>query len=163
MFCSFMMLSGCDHSANGNSSNFSLSDESSNSSNNDSSNKISNNNITSDGSPVWNKDEHLAAEKFANELVILIKNRDINSISKRISYPFEMKIDGKSVKIPNKEKFVSIGFDKIFSNNLIVQINNTSKLFSNSHGFCLGETGEIWFSPMVKTNEIKIIAINNPS
>lgn len=163
--CSLTMISGCKkNSTNETNSSSSLEENKTSTDNNDQSEKESsdqNNKIVSDGGPVWNKEEHNAAEKFANELVTLIKNKDIDSISKRVSYPFEMEIDGKRVKIPNKKKFVSIGFDKIFSNDLIKQINNTSKLFSNQYGFCLGETGEIWFSPMMETDEIKITAINN--
>lgn len=176
-FCSIVMISGCGKSSsNENNSNYSVEDKASNDneqtkdksqaenvtdSEKNSSNKNSNNNITSDGGPVWNKDEHNAAEKFANELVTLIKNKDIDSISKKVSYPIKIKIDGKNTKISNKEKFVSIGFDKIFSKELIQEINKTSRLFSNQYGFSLGEAGQIWFSPMGKTNEIKITAINN--
>ena len=100
-------------------------------------------------SAIWSSDEHDAAEKAATEFVTSLKNKDMEAISKQITYPITLTaVDGTDITFSTQKDFSSTAFDKIFDENFVSVISNSTELSSSWRGFMLGTGSNIvWFNP----------------
>ncbi|HEX2937442.1 MAG TPA: hypothetical protein VHO66_00815 [Ruminiclostridium sp.] len=101
-------------------------------------------------------------ESFAAEIKEYIKNGDKSSLSKLISYPIKVNIDGQQATINSSDKFIA-DYDSIVNDNFKDALENTYTkfMFNNWQGILLGSGKyNFWFS-QIKNGEMKITAINN--
>lgn len=118
-------------------------------------------NYTFDKEHVYSFGENNDVEDFANKILNLVKKKDIEELSKLISYPISLNIE-EGVTIKDKDAFVQLGSSAIFTDNLVYAIENSTKkyFFSNSQGIMVGlPEFNIWFTQM-SNGDFKIIAIN---
>ena len=100
-------------------------------------------------SEIWSSEEHTDAEKAATEFVTSLKNKDMEAISKQITYPITLTaVDGKEITFSTQKDFSSTAFDEIFDEKFVDVISNSKELSSSWRGFMLGEGSDIvWFNP----------------
>lgn len=100
-------------------------------------------------SEIWSSEEHNAAEKAATEFVTSLKNKDMEAISKQITYPITLTaVDGKEITFSTQKDFSSTAFDKIFDEKFVDVISSSKEISSSWRGFMLGEGSDIvWFNP----------------
>ena len=100
-------------------------------------------------------------EAFAADILKVIKNDDLASLSKMIQYPLSMK-NAANAKVLSEKDLVAMGTQAVITSKLKEAMAGTFPrfMFSNYEGVMLG-SGEnnIWFSDT--ENGMKIIAINN--
>ncbi len=115
--------------------------------------------ITVNESSIWSQQECDEAVKFAQEVVDAVKGKNIEKLSTMINYPITVQVGSSEnqVEIKNKEEFLTLKFDEIFTDKMCSKIIETTELFSNQNGFMMG-SGEIWLSPV--EGQMKIITIN---
>lgn len=114
-----------------------------------------------DSDIVWTKEEHRAAEDFANKVVSYINSKDMEALSNVIDYP-PLSItgaNGEDLNINTKEEFIAKKFEDIFSDELVKNVNECTELFSNGQGFMIAAGPNIWFQPY-ENGEMKIYTIN---
>jgi len=105
-------------------------------------------------------------EEFVSKIQSYVVNGDKQRLAEQIKYPINAKINGKVVKIQNKDYFIK-NHDKIFYPNYKIAISNsfTKYLFVNSQGIMFGQDAfNIWINevtPTVGIHKLMITAINN--
>jgi hypothetical protein len=101
-------------------------------------------------------DDDSIIEQSAQAFWKSVKSNNKTEVSKLISYPINVKIDGNSRKIKDKDEFLDI-YDKIFTPSFKrkVQQSIPHNMFVKCSGVMLGN-GEIWFG-----SDGKVIAIYN--
>lgn len=105
--------------------------------------------------------ENADVENFANKILNLVEKKDIEGLSKLISYPISLNIE-EGATIQDRYAFVELGASTIFTENLASAIENSPKkyFFSNSQGIMVGlPEFNIWFTQM-PNGDFKIIGIN---
>jgi len=108
--------------------------------------------------PNFTREQVKKGYEFAKVVKQAVKNKDIVSFSNYIKYPVSIEIDSKEVIIKNKESFIALDTDKIFTDDFIESVCSDN-IFINYRGFMLGN-GEIWFTYFNGNDEPKINAIN---
>lgn len=105
-------------------------------------------------------------EDFVNKIQSYVVSNDKAQLAEQVSYPIETKINGKSIKIQNKNDFI-MNYDQIFSPDFKQVISNayTKYLFANWQGIMFGEgLNNIWINevtPSGSNAKLMIVAINN--
>ncbi|WP_027340343.1 hypothetical protein [Halonatronum saccharophilum] len=102
-------------------------------------------------------------EAFAKELKDNILSKNKEEVSRNISYPISVEIEGQRVIIRDEAQFVD-NFDKIFYKEYVQTLKDASTLNMRSHyilGIRLGSRGQIWFNSSYGSKELKVTAINN--
>jgi len=105
-------------------------------------------------------------ENFVSKIQKLVVNGDKEGLSQHINYPINVKINGKSTKIQNKDEFIT-NYAQIFNPNYKRAIGNayTKYMFVNWKGIMFGEgLYNMWINevtPNGSDSKLMIIAINN--
>ena len=105
-------------------------------------------------------------EEFADKIQSYIINGDKQQLANQIQYPINAKLNGKVVKIQNKDYFIK-NYDLIFYPKYKAAITNsfTKYLFVNYKGIMFGQDEfNIWFNeitPNAGIPKLMITAINN--
>ncbi|MBW9151486.1 hypothetical protein [Clostridium estertheticum] len=105
-------------------------------------------------------------EKFADKIQSYVVNGDKQRLAEQIKYPINAKINGKVVKIQNKDYFIK-NYDLIFYPKYKASISNsfTKNLFVNYQGIMFGQDiFNIWINEVTPTGgipKLMITAINN--
>ncbi|MBU3101122.1 MULTISPECIES: hypothetical protein [Clostridium] len=105
-------------------------------------------------------------EEFARKIQSYVVNGDKQGLAEQIKYPINAKINGKVVKIQNKDYFIK-NYDLIFYPKYKASISNsfTKNLFVNYQGIMFGEDiFNIWINEVTSTGgipKLMITAINN--
>ncbi|MCB2294312.1 hypothetical protein LGK95_12405 [Clostridium algoriphilum] len=105
-------------------------------------------------------------EEFVSKIQSYVVNGDKQQLAEQIKYPINAKINGKVVKIQNKDYFIK-NYDQIFYPNYKIAISNsfTKYLFVNYQGIMFGQdVFNIWINevtPTVGIHKLMITAINN--
>ena len=116
------------------------------------------NKITVSENSIWSQQECNEAVNLAEIVIDAVKNKDLNTLSKLISYPITIASTSREEStIKSEGEFLRLRFDDIFTDKMCSEIINTQELFSSWRGFMLGR-GEMWLAPV--QNQIKIISVN---
>lgn len=105
-------------------------------------------------------------EKFASKIQGYIINNNKEKLAEEISYPINVKINGKSNKIQDKDEFIK-NYDLIFNPNYKQAMTNafTKYMFANYKGVMFGEGQyNMWINEIASNNgtsKLMITAINN--
>lgn len=105
-------------------------------------------------------------EKFAGKIQSYIMNNNKEKLAEKISYPINVKINGKTVKIQNKDEFIK-NYNLIFNPNYKQAMTNafTKYMFANYKGVMFGEGKyNMWINEIAShnsTSKLMITAINN--
>ncbi|MBU3114275.1 membrane lipoprotein lipid attachment site-containing protein [Clostridium lacusfryxellense] len=105
-------------------------------------------------------------EEFASKIKNYIVNDNKEQLAEQIKYPINSKIDGKVVKIENKDYFIE-NYDKIINPNYKSAISSafTKYLFVNYKGIMFGQNEyNMWINEITPTDgkaQLMITAINN--
>ena len=105
-------------------------------------------------------------EEFARKIQNYIVNDNKELLVDQIKYPINAKIDGKLVKIENKDYFIK-NYDRIINPNYKSAISSafTKYLFVNYQGIMFGQNEyNMWINEITSTNgksKLMITAINN--
>ena len=100
--------------------------------------------------------------KFYSELINSIECKDFEFISKNLSYPIDVELDGKSIRIVNSTMFLK-NADKIFTGDLSRKIlDERENLSYLSKGVIVGR-GVLWINVANRVDARKwlVVAINN--
>jgi len=105
-------------------------------------------------------------ETFVSNVQSYIKNDNKQQLSELISYPINVKINGKVKKIENKEAFVENYSSIVNSDFKKAMVNTYTKyLFANSKGIMFGEGSyNVWINEIKASDnnsQLLITAINN--
>jgi len=122
--------------------------------------QLSHINMTNDPDVLYSVGTNKEIEAYATDIMKVIKNDDLESLSKMIAYPVSIK-GGATAQ--NEKELIAMGVQAVITPELKEAMSNTYPrfMFSNYKGNMLG-SGEynIWFS-MLENNDLKIIGINN--
>lgn len=105
-------------------------------------------------------------EYFASKIKNYIVNDNKEQLAEQIKYPINAKINGKVVKIENKDYFIK-NYDKIINPNYKSAISSafTKYLFVNYKGIMFGQNDyNMWINEITPTDgkaQLMITAINN--
>ena len=105
-------------------------------------------------------------EEFADKIQSYVVNGDKQRLAEQIKYPINAKVNGKVVKIENKDYFIR-NYNQIFYPKYKDVISNSyaKYLFVNYQGIMFGEDEfNIWINEVTPTNgvsKLMITAINN--
>ena len=105
-------------------------------------------------------------ENFVSKIQSYIVNNKKQQLAEEIRYPINVKINGKAIKIQNKDDLIK-NYDKIFTVDYKQAISKarTKDLFANYQGIMVGDLGQIWINDRTLTGDnsskLMIIAINN--
>ncbi|NNU77510.1 hypothetical protein [Clostridium estertheticum] len=105
-------------------------------------------------------------EEFVEKIQSYVVNGDKQRLVEQIKYPINAKINGKVVKIQNKDYFIK-NYDLIFYPKYKASISNsfTKNLFVNYQGIMFGEDiFNVWINEVTPTGgipKLMITAINN--
>ncbi|MBU3160805.1 hypothetical protein KPL37_13750 [Clostridium frigoris] len=105
-------------------------------------------------------------EEFASEIQSYVVNGDKQQLAEQIKYPINAKINGKVVKIQNKDYFIK-NYDQIFHPKYKAAISDsfTKNLFVNYQGIMFGQDEfNIWINEVTPSGgipKLMITAINN--
>ncbi|MBU3182541.1 hypothetical protein [Clostridium psychrophilum] len=105
-------------------------------------------------------------EKFANQIRNYVIKGDKQRLAEQIKYPINAKINGKVIKIENKDYFIK-NYDQVFYPKYKAAISNPfiKNLFVNYQGIMFGQDEfNIWINEVTPTGGIPkllITAINN--
>ncbi|WP_026872945.1 hypothetical protein [Inquilinus limosus] len=110
--------------------------------------------------------DHKPYERFFTELKKAIAESDKETVASMVDYPFQARINGKAVKLRDKEHFVA-DYDQIITPKVknAVAKQTYETLFANWQGVMIGD-GVVWFSGICNDatcnkSEVRIIAIND--
>jgi len=113
-----------------------------------------------------NTKEDQDVENFAGEIQNYVVNGNKELLSEKIQYPINVKIDGKVVKVEDKDYFTQ-NYDKIINSRYKKAITNafTKYMFVNAQGIMFGQNEyNLWINELTPTGgkaELMITAINN--
>ncbi|MTI57399.1 hypothetical protein [Geosporobacter ferrireducens] len=105
-------------------------------------------------------------ENFINKVQDYVMNNKKEQLSKQISYPITVKIDGKATTIQNKDDFIK-HYDKIFylDYKQVIGSASTKYMFANWQGIMFGTgSSNIWINELTATDgnqKLMITAINH--
>lgn len=105
-------------------------------------------------------------EKFASKIQSYIINNNKEKLAGEISYPINVKINDKTIKIQNKAEFIK-NYDLIFNSKYKQAMTNafTKYMFANYKGVMFGEGQyNMWINEITSNNgtsKLMITAINN--
>lgn len=105
-------------------------------------------------------------EEFVDKIQSYVVNGDKQRLVEQIKYPIDAKVNGKVVKIQDKDYFIK-NYDQIFYPNYKIAISNsfTKYLFVNYQGIMFGQDEfNIWINEVTPTDgipKLMITAINN--
>ncbi|MCB2300832.1 hypothetical protein [Clostridium tagluense] len=103
-------------------------------------------------------------ENFVSKIQNYIANDNKAKLAEEIKYPINVKINGKAIKIQNKDELIK-NYDKIFYADYKQKISKapTKYLFVNYQGIMVG-SGLIWINDFISTgsnSKLMVSAINN--
>lgn len=108
---------------------------------------------------------HQEYHNFLDNLQTQLIGENKVEVAKLVSYPIEINIDGKKVKIKTPQQLIKL-YGAIFTPALVKTVNTQQykDLFINAQGVMIGN-GQIWFSAVCGDNQCKkstvlITAIN---
>lgn len=98
---------------------------------------------------------------FFDALKKAVAADDKAAVAAMVDYPFQARINGKSVKLRDTAHFVA-DYDKIVTAKIKTAVAKQTyeTLFANWQGVMIGD-GEVWFSGVGVKNVVKITAIND--
>jgi len=105
--------------------------------------------------------QHQPYRSFFDALKAAIAADNKAAVAAMVDYPFQARINDKSVKLRDKAHFIA-DYDKIVTPKVksAIEKQTYATLFANWQGVMIGD-GEIWFSGVGDGNAIKITAIND--
>lgn len=98
--------------------------------------------------------DDLIIEQSAQTFCQLVKSNNKVKVSKLISYPIDVNLNGKNRRIKDRDEFIK-NYDKIFTSSFKLKIKHgiPHNMFTKYLRAMLGN-GEIWFGPKGKVVEI---------
>lgn len=105
--------------------------------------------------------EHEIYQKFFDGLKQAVATDDKSAVAAMVDYPFQARINDKAVKIRDAAHFVA-DYDRVITAKVrqAVAQQTYPTLFANWQGVSIGD-GEVWFSGIGDSSQVKITAIND--
>ncbi len=109
---------------------------------------------------IFTRDEMKHGYEFAQKVKKIVNNKDINAFADLISYPIDINTlnNEQKINIQNKEQFIRLGADRIFTNKFIQEVCKDEDLFVSYRGFMMGNGPNLFYTYM--DGSLKIYALN---
>lgn len=99
-------------------------------------------------------------EVFTARVKNIVKTKDIKMLADNVFYPISIEFaDGDIMNISDKNQLLKLGRDKIFTNELVLNIASSKKALPSVKGFTVGNPQEITFD-FVQDGSLMITKIN---
>ncbi len=105
--------------------------------------------------------DHASYRSFFEKLQKAVADDDKAAVAAMVDYPFQARINGKSVKIRDAAHFIA-DYERIMTPRVRHSLAHQryEDLFANWQGVMVGD-GEIWFSAVGASGAVRITAIND--
>lgn len=104
------------------------------------------------------EEERKEMEAFAAKVKTAVLEKDIESLSDMVVYPFSIKILGQEKEFKDKKAFLAYDFEALYTDSFVKDIEEEScfYMFQNTEGTMMG-TGQIWLGFIKDDKEKEVV------